>query len=40
VFVAILFLGYKNVKKAELKSSVWGSMLALTVVNILIAVGW
>lgn len=40
ILAAILFLGYKNVKKAELKSSVWGSMLALTVVNILIAVGW
>ncbi|CAB4541815.1 MAG: hypothetical protein F2602_03425 [Actinobacteria bacterium] len=40
VLTAILLLGYKNVKKAELKSSVWGSMLALTVVNIIIAVGW
>ena len=40
VLTAILFLGYKNVKKAELKSSVWGSMIALTVLNILIAVGW
>lgn len=40
VLTAILFLGYKNVKKAELKSSVWGSMLALTVANIIIAIGW
>ena len=40
VLTAILFLGYKNVKKAELKSAIWGSMLALTVVNIIIAIGW
>ena len=40
VLAAILFLGYKNVKKDELKNWVWGSMLALTVVNIVIAVGW
>jgi hypothetical protein len=40
VLTAILFLGYKNVKKDELKSWVWGSMLALTVINIVIAVGW
>ena len=40
VLTAILFLGYKNVKKAELKSAVWGSMLALTVANIIIAIGW
>jgi hypothetical protein len=40
VLAAILFLGYKNVKKDELKSWVWGTMLALTVVNIVIAVGW
>jgi hypothetical protein len=40
VLTAILFLGYKNVKKEELKSAVWGSMLALTVVNIIIAIGW
>jgi uncharacterized membrane protein YadS len=40
VLAAILFLGYKNVKKEELKSWVWGTMLALTVANIVIAVGW
>jgi hypothetical protein len=40
VLTAILFLGYKNVKKAEIKSTAWGSMLALTVVNIIIAIGW
>jgi hypothetical protein len=40
VLAAILFLGYKNVKKAEVKNLVWGSMLALTVINIVIAVGW
>jgi len=40
VLTAILFLGYKNVKKEELKSWVWATMLGLTVVNIIIAVGW
>jgi uncharacterized membrane protein YadS len=40
VLTAILFLGYKNVKKVELKSWVWATMLGLTVVNIIIAVGW
>lgn len=39
VLTAILFLGYKNVKKEELKSWVWASMLGLTVLNIIIAVG-
>lgn len=37
---AILFLGYTNVKKEELKSWVWATMLGLTVINIIIAVGW
>jgi uncharacterized membrane protein YadS len=40
VLTAILFLGYKNVKKEELKSWVWATILGLTVVNIIIAVGW
>ena len=40
VLTAILFLGYKNVKKEELKSWVWATMLGLSVVNIIIAVGW
>jgi hypothetical protein len=39
VLTAILFLGYANVKKAPLKTWVWGSMLGLTVLNIIIAVG-
>ena len=39
VLTAILFLGYKNVKKAELRTWVWGTMLGLTVLNIIIAVG-
>lgn len=40
VLTAILFLAYKNVKKEVLKNWVWASMLGLTVVNIIIAVGW
>ena len=40
VLTAILFLGYKNVKKEELKSWVWATILGLTFVNIIIAVGW
>jgi uncharacterized membrane protein YadS len=40
VLTAILFLGYKNVKKEEVKSWVWTTILGLTVVNIIIAVGW
>ena len=40
VLTAILFLGYKNVKKEELKSWVWATILGLTVVDIIIAVGW
>jgi hypothetical protein len=39
VITAILFLGYKNVKKDVLKSWVWATMLGLTVLNIIIAVG-
>ena len=39
VLTAILFLGYANVKKEPLKTWVWGSMLGLTVLNIIIAVG-
>lgn len=39
VLTAILFLGYKNAKKAELRTWVWGTMLGLTVLNIIIAVG-
>jgi hypothetical protein len=39
VVFAILFLGYTNVKKEVLKTWVWGTMLGLTALNILIAVG-
>jgi hypothetical protein len=38
VVTAILFLGYANVKKETLKTSVWASMLGLTFLNIIIAV--
>ena len=39
VLTAILFLGYKNVKKPELRTWVWRTMLGLTILNIIIAVG-
>ena len=39
VLAVILTLAYKNVKKDELKSWVWATMLGLTVLNIIIAVG-
>ena len=38
VLTAILFLGYRNVKKDVLRNSVWATMLGLTVLNIIIAV--
>lgn len=40
VIAVILTLGYKNLKKQELKSSVWATMLGLTVLNIVIAYTW
>jgi chromate transport protein ChrA len=40
VIAVILILGYKNVKKVELKNSVWGTMLGLTVLNVLLAYLW
>lgn len=40
VLTVILFLGYKNVKKDELKTWVWATMIGLTAFNIIIAVGW
>jgi hypothetical protein len=40
VILVILTLGYKNIKKPELKNSVWAAMLGLTVLNILIAYLW
>ena len=39
VLVAILVLGYTNVKKDSVKTSVWATMLGLTVLNVVIAVG-
>ncbi len=39
VLAVILILGYKNVKKEVLQNWVWGTMLGLTVLNIIIAVG-
>lgn len=36
----ILTLGYRNVKKETVSTVVWGSMLGLTALNILIAIGW
>ena len=40
VIAVILTLGYKNVKKPVLKSSVWAAMLGLTVLNVLLAYLW
>lgn len=40
VVAVILTLGYRNVKKESVSTFVWGSMLALTSLNILIAIGW
>ena len=40
VVLAILILGYKNLKKEVLKSSIWGALLGLTVINILLAYLW
>ncbi|CAB4883715.1 unannotated protein [freshwater metagenome] len=39
VLLVILFLAYTNVKKEALRTWVWASMLGLTVLNIIIAVG-
>ena len=38
VMLVILFLAYRNVKKDALRTNVWGSMIGLTVLNIVIAV--
>jgi hypothetical protein len=38
ILTVILVLAYKNVKKDVVKSWVWATMLALTVVNIILAV--
>jgi hypothetical protein len=40
VIAAILTLGYKNVKKSELKNSIWATMLGLTILNVVIAYAW
>ena len=40
VIAVILTLGYKNVKKPELKNNVWAAMLGLTVLNVVIAYAW
>ena len=40
VMAGILTLGYRNVKKESVTTLVWGTMLALTSLNILIAIGW
>jgi hypothetical protein len=40
VLVGILFLGYRDAKKEFIKNWVWGLMLGLTVLNVIIAVGW
>jgi hypothetical protein len=40
VLVGILVLGYKNVKKPELKGSIWATMMGLTIFNVLIASFW
>ena len=39
VLAAILFFAYKNMKKDAVKTWVWATMLGLTVLNIIIAVG-
>jgi type III secretory pathway component EscS len=40
VIAAILTLGYKNVKKSELKNGTWMAMLSLTIFNVVIAYAW
>jgi hypothetical protein len=40
IIAVLLILGYKNLKKPELKTSVWVAMLALTLSNVLIAYIW
>jgi hypothetical protein len=40
IVVVLLTLGYKNLKKPELKCSVWAAMLVLTLSNVLIAYIW
>lgn len=40
VLLAILLIGYKNVKKVELTKNTWFLLIGLTVANILIAFMW
>ena len=40
VIAVILTLGYKNIKKTELKNSIWATMLGLTIFNVIIAYAW
>ena len=40
ILIVILILGYRNIKKTEVKNSVWIAMIALTAANILIAIFW
>ncbi len=40
VLLAILILGYKNLKKEVLKNSIWAVLLGLTTINILLAYLW
>lgn len=40
VLVAILIIGYRNVKKPELAKKTWLTLIGLTVSNILIATLW
>ena len=40
ILLAILIIGYRNVKKPELKKNIWLTLIGLTVTNILIASLW
>ncbi len=40
VLLAIIVIGFRNVKKPELKNSIWLTLVGLTTLNILIALFW
>jgi uncharacterized integral membrane protein len=40
ILVIILVLGYLNRKKASVSMAIWGTMVALTITNIVVAVIW
>ena len=40
VLIAIIIIGFRNVKKPELKNSTWLTLVGLTTFNILIALFW